>query len=496
MFIGKKLLPVSLLCALLAPTVLGKALVHWTMKAMPAAKRLGVSEIAIPWNADAKALMDEAREKGYRVYLETVPKQATVAAELATKEGIAGLIMEPAPSEERDAQELLQKLRSAYPKLTIRLLIPNGKRPQMRGQLVYERNGVLQVSSPTAQPWIDSNLAVVRLAQAFHPESTPLYTFAWGASDPLQKQLGPRAEDYALAVAETGAFHADLILELPENLQKALASDQPAAWAIWKQVRRFVEFYAAGNRAALRLVASVGIWTDSEESSYEALNLMARHNIPFRVLSKEALKTTSLKEIDVLVALANPEKEQFGIISDFATAGGTVVLVNVRGSFPWQSGKPLRNTDQAVVYGVGKGRVIEFSGAVTDPETFARDIRRLMTRERVPVSLWNSLTTLVIPYRDSHTGQTILELVNYQEEALQVQVQVKGFFATIHYETPESGCCESIAPRHVNGFTEFVVPHLVTAGRVHLQPATAQKDGHAPNRKEKSEDHAAKGPTQ
>jgi hypothetical protein len=496
MFIGRKLLPVSLLCALVAPTVIGKALVRWTMKALPAAKSLGVSEIAIPWNADAKALMNVAREKGYRVYLEAIPQQAAIAAELARKEGIAGLIMEPAPSGERDAEDLLQKLRSAYPKLTIRLLIPKGKRPQMRGPLVYERDGVLQVSSPTAQPWIDSNLAVVRLAQAFHPQSTPLYTFAWGTSDPLQKQLGPRAEDYALAVAETGAFHADLILDLPESLQKSLASDEPAGWAIWKQVRRFVEFYAAGNRGALRLVASVGIWTDSEENSYEALNLMARHNISFRVLSKEDLNTAGLKEIDVLVVLTTPEKEQFRILSDFATAGGTVVLVNVLGSFPWQSGKPLRSTEQAAVYGVGKGRVIEFSGAVTDPETFAQDIRRLMTRERVPVSLWNSLTTLVIPYRDSRTGQTILELVNYEEEALQVQVQVKGFFASIHYETPESGCCETIAPRHVDGFTEFVVPHLVTGGRVHLQPATAQKDGHAPDKEEKSEHRAAKGPTQ
>jgi len=480
MFIGEKVVPVFLLCALIAPGGMGKVLARWTEKAMPPAKSLGVSEIAIPWNASASALMYTARDKGYRVYLEATSQQAKDAAESAAKAVFAGLIIEPAVGNEREAQELLQKLRASYPKLDLRILLAQGKQPQVKGNLVYQRNGVLQVSSPTAQPWVDSNLAAVRLAQAVYPDAIPLYSFAWNATDPLQKQLGPRVADYALAVAEAGAFHSDLILELPENLQKSLANGEPGAWATWKQVRQVVDFYGAGNRAASKPEWSVGVWTDSEEKSYEVINLMARHNIPFGVLNKERLNTDTVKELDVLVAISAPEKEQIGILIEFAMAGGTVVLVNAQGTFPWQSDTPLRRSEFAVTYGVGKGRVIEFSGAVTDPETFAQDIRRLMTKERVPVSLWNSLTMLVVPYRDLRTGQVVLEFVNYEEETQEVQVQVKGSFASIRYGTPERSCCEAISPRYVDGFTEFVVPHLVTGGRVSLRPSAPEKKIGAP----------------
>ena len=53
-------------------------------------------------------------------------------------------------------------------------LIPNsdsscstadGKQPEMRGSLVIKRGSVLEVSSPTAQPWIDTNLALVKIEQ-------------------------------------------------------------------------------------------------------------------------------------------------------------------------------------------------------------------------------------------------------------------------------------------------------------------------------------------
>jgi hypothetical protein len=59
--------------------------------------------------------------------------------------------------------------------------------------------------------------------------------------------------------------------------------------------------------------------------------------------------------------------------------------------------------------------------------------------------------------------------VNYAQEPLEVQVRVKGSFSSIRYETPESGCCQMLAPVQREGFTEFVVPSLRIGGRVHLE---------------------------
>ena len=63
----------------------------------------------------------------------------------------------------------------------------------------------------------------------------------------------------------------------------------------------------------------------------------------------------------------------------------------------------------------------------------------------------------------------LLELVNYAGEPVQVQVRVKGSFKSIGFESPQHKCCELLAPVIHDGFTEFVIPQLTIAGRVHLE---------------------------
>jgi hypothetical protein len=313
-------------------------------------------------------------------------------------------------------------------------------------------------------------LPLVRFERSFEPTETPLYTFSWDLSDPVEQKLGPSATDYSLAVAEAGAFHADLLLEIPENQQEALAKGNAVALRDWAQVRTYLEFYGRGQRdRASETPARVGVMTDDYDLSYEALNLMARHNIGFRVLNASAArKANSFEELDILVVFSNPDAEVTKSIAEFAERGGIVVLVNLRGDFPWHASPPTKTNPHSVSFDVGKGRVIELGEAVTDPETFAQDIRRLMTKRRIPASLWNSLTTLVAAYPVPPAGETVLELVNYAEETVEAQVQVKGNFDSVRFESPEHGCCETLDPSHVDGFTEFVVPDLVIGGRVHL----------------------------
>jgi len=59
--------------------------------------------------------------------------------------------------------------------------------------------------------------------------------------------------------------------------------------------------------------------------------------------------------------------------------------------------------------------------------------------------------------------------VNYDGGSSEVQVQVKGKFHSVSYETPEKGRSEKLKTNEVNGFTQFVVPDLVVGGRVRLE---------------------------
>jgi hypothetical protein len=472
MRIWRKLRLAVLAVLLAAPMAMSKVYVLWTENAMPAPKTLGVSDLVIPWSDTVLDLVAAAEKAGYRIYLETGLQQAETAALAGSKAGIAGVFLQGKAAEGEQLEESAAKLRAKFPRLKFLVVDPGGKQPEMRGWLVFKQNGILQVSRASEQPWLDQNLVLVRYERAFNPSATPLYTFSWDRKDPLVQTNGPSPTDYSLAIAEAGAFHADLLLEVHERQQKGLAGDEKETLEDWEQVKRTLTFYDGRKDADKE--AAVGVLTDDYDTSYEETNLLARHNIPFRVLNSAEAKPKDLAGFDVVIAFAALGADLMQTLQNFAEQGGVVVLVNQPGKYPWNSAPATKNGETSVTYAVGKGRVIELGEPVSDPETFAQDVRRLTVRQHVPVSLWNSLTTLVVEYPGAKPGETIVELVNYSEEPTQVQVQVKGSFNSVRFESPEKGCCEALPAEHVDGFTQFVVDNLLGGGRVHLEGAAAK----------------------
>jgi protein-tyrosine-phosphatase len=444
-------------------------LVRWTSSALPPAKELGLNDLVLSWNDVLSAQVKAARKQGYRVYVEVPLGQAAAVAETGASD-LEGIILTVRQPERAELEKSLPKLRAAHPKLRFLVLNPDGKRPVMRGSMVIKRGSVLEVSSPTAQPWIDTNLALVKAEQRSLQGQVPLYSFSWGGpSGSGQQQPALTGADYSLAVAEAGAFHADLVLELDEHLQKALGEHDHEAWTLWNQVRSYASFYSHTSEQGMEAAANVAVVVDDLEATEEVMNLLARHNLPFTVLHPSNLKSEHLEGFDVVVMFAKPEREAAERIADLATQGKTVVVVEAHGSYPWQSHDAVRLNEHTVSYALGKGKVLELSEPVIDPETFAQDIRRLLGKDNVLMSLWNGLTTIAVPYREHGGTVKVLEFVNYAEEPLRVQVQVKGSFASIRYETPEGKCCKSLVPTTHDGFTEFVIPELRIAGRVHLE---------------------------
>jgi len=259
------------------------------------------------------------------------------------------------------------------------------------------------------------------------------------------------------------------VLPVHEAQQKGLASGSKNTLDDWARVKQYLEFYRAKDGSEAAAEARVCVLTEDFDATFEALNLMARHNIPFRVMKSSEVKGKDLAACDVAIAFAEPGKELAAALNDFAAKGGVAVLVKLQGPFAWESTGTGVNNGPSMTYTVGKGRVIQLKEAIIDPETFAQDVRRLMTKASVPVSLWNSLTTLVAAYPGTKAGETIVELVNYDEESSEVQVQVKGTFGSASYETPERGRSEKLKTTRVNGFTQFVVPDLVVGGRLRLE---------------------------
>ena len=454
---------------------------RWTQPDLPPARDLGISDLVVSWDRGTSSFVKIAHSQGYRVYAEVTLQQANTAAESVEEKGLAGLVLDIADSDRAAGESAFQQLRSAHPKVRF-LVLSQGKQPQMRGNLVIKRNSVLEVSSPTAQPWIDTNLALIRVQQRSHPEELPLYSFSWngstnGSNPGQQPAITPT--DYSLAVAESCSFQADLILELEEGMQRALIAQDLQAKIFWKEVRSYIDFCTHAGEQGLKPAANVAVVVDELDTSDEVMNLLARHNIPFKVFLPSDLRAENSAAFDVVVVFAKRDQTAYKRIANLADHGKTVVVVDAHGAYPWQTHEAVRVNEHTVSYAVGTGKVLELSEPVADPETFAQDIRRLLGKQDVLMSLWNGLTTIAVPYRGPGGTLKVLNLVNYAAEPVRVQVQVKGSFSAIRYEAPGQECCQSLVPVKHDGFTEFVIPDLMIAGRVHLEAeqAAAPKGG-------------------
>lgn len=451
----------------------GRVFVEWTQPAVPSAASLGVRDLVIPWGSDKTQLMNLAKERGYRVFVQVKAPDAAAAM----KEGLAGIIVEDDSSEpgQGTAQSAVQKLRSSYPGVTFLVLDSGGKQPQIRGNLVEKKNGALMVSSPTREPWIDSNVALVRFEQAFQPGQAPLFGFSWDLTDPLEQKVGPRAEDYELAVAEAGAMHSDVILPVHPNLQTGLAEGDKTAWREWARVKTYLSFYSKANNPEPQPVAEVAVITDHYQDAYEAMNLMGRRDITFRVLGPGDVTEQRLSGVQLAILFSHADASAAGALEAFARTGGTVLLMDQRGQFSWQK-LPAEKTANGTTFKAGRGEIIESSQPVGNPDEFAGKVRDLLHRQGPRIYLWNAVTTLAFAYHTPQAGGMVLDLVNYAQEPLQVQVRVKGSFPNIRYETPERGFYPALTPDIEKGYTQFVVSHLKIGARVYLRSEAKQPE--------------------
>ena len=290
-------------------------LIRWDLASIPSPQALGISTIVIP-AAQAQGIK-QALAQGYRVYVEI---DAAAAASFSPIEGTAGVIVNgPIASDVRE--RLAQRAK------IVRLAENRGKWPHIRTNWVTRNKDVLQVTNRSSQPWLENNEALIRIATAASPPGAPpvLLTYAWQPVTVADLDQGPRLENYLVAIAEAGSFGADLLLPLHERFERELMAGSPDARADWEEIRRFVDFYAWNVPAQHRPMANVGVVTSDPMRSFEMLNLLARHNLPFVTIVPAAVTAQTLAGLDLVVLLDEPTGGGRAAAAAFAEQGGAVV---------------------------------------------------------------------------------------------------------------------------------------------------------------------------
>jgi hypothetical protein len=450
----------GLLLLCFAASLHGEVLVRWDLDEMPARESLGISQMLVP--ADNGAAVQNAIALGYRVYVEV--GASNLASFSLPAGGLAGVVVKGEASPE---SLLALRNRLASSSARVLLLDERGKWPHIRQHQVTRRNDVLQVAGRTAQPWIESNGALLRIAQATQRGTPLLLTYGWEPLTLAEADEGPGLEHYLVAIAEAGSFGADLVLPLHGRFQRSLLLGRPPARAWWDEIRRYIEFYSWDLPGRYRPIANIGVVTAEPMRWYEVMNLLVRHNLPFELIAPERLSDGALSSFDLLIVLDQPAAARIEILTEFARRGGAVVVAGFEGRFPWQSVTPVRQTEGRVSYAFGKGRVVEMVDGVVDPNTFALEVRQILGREKRVIDIWNGITVLTAPYRDPGDTTVLVTALNYAHQPLPVQLRIPGIFSVVHYETPEDGMA-LLPHRHRDGQTEFVLPALRIGARVFL----------------------------
>jgi hypothetical protein len=212
--------------------------------------------------------------------------------------------------------------------------------------------------------------------------------------------------------------------------------------------------------------------------SFEVMNLLLRHNLPFDLIQPSGLQGADLSSLDLLVVLDQPTGSAPAIMMDFARNGGAVIVAD-KGSemrprdshAPWTGLQAVARSDHRVTYEVGAGRVIEMLQPIANPDRFALDVRQILGAGRRVIDIWNGITVLATVLEAPGGETRLVTALNYAHQPLPVQLRVRGTFPLVHYESPDEPL--TLLPHtHRDGYTEFVLPALRTGARVFLSGTT------------------------
>ncbi|HZT32238.1 MAG TPA: hypothetical protein VFA33_20285 [Bryobacteraceae bacterium] len=303
----------------------------------------------------------------------------------------------------------------------------------------------------SAEPWIESNIWMVRFLR-FQSGRRPIW---------IDQQPNPSAAgDYIRCVADAAVAGGRWMVSLDDDLRMRLYQRDAAALATWQRIASYLRF--AEDHADWRgfqPYGNVGVLFDAAaqdaEFADEYLNLVARRQVPYRLIPRSSLRPAALAGFRAVLAptLAPPTETERKILRDFAEQGGLLVTGPA-----W--GNPPKDDPYAEVP-TGKGRVAVYREDPPDPGDLARDLLELLPPEVMGLSVFNVPSTISYASTTASGKSVLIQLLNYAgTPSVRVTVRFNGIFKTARLYTPENPPAELAARATADGRTEVAIPRL------------------------------------
>ena len=208
-------------------------------------------------------------------------------------------------------------------------------------------------AGPTGLPWLDTNGWFIQLARARFAGQV------WTMYDPPGKGVVILPQRYAIAISDSEAAGGRWLVSLDPSLRAGLTDGNAAAREAWAAIANTLSFFERHREwKAYRPLGVVGVVSDFRgdnfELSGEILNLMARRDLPFRVIWKSQAVAQPFDGLKALVYADSeqPPAELHRKMLTFVEQGGLLITGPQRGT----EGKSTGNATCPVRFAcIGKG---------------------------------------------------------------------------------------------------------------------------------------------
>ena len=332
---------------------------------------------------------------------------------------------------------------------------------------------------PTNLPWVDSNGALLAMAQALAPNQA-----AWIVVDP-PKQAKPTVENYLLTVADTEAHGGRWVISLDDQMRAGLAAKSTPTVEAWKKVTDALAFFeqnkAARNYERMGRLAIMSNFAEPDRFlGQDSLSMLPRLREPFRVIARAQALAASLKDLQGIfyVDQEPPEPKLRQKLIAFVNGGGTLF---VRANWPKPEGTPIQlsSAETYLLFNlrkVGKGRLAVAKEAEIDSYFVCVDIQNILSHRGDPARLYNG-SSMNYFYQASPQGrQGVIHVLNYSRRSGgdNALLYLKTPYRSARFVSPEIASPVALqwvpqSSPYETGGAELTLPRIAVYGAVQME---------------------------
>ena len=422
------------------------------------------TEIALRWSERDPKLVSLLKEGGITTVL--LPNR-NEAFETACRK--AGLKVEALA----DIRFLaLDAIGGAAPNATVALT--NGIWPGVsRGPRIDEDEFTAGAS---AAPWVDANGYLYGMLRALYPDRPALVGYLPDEKGGVKPEMILPYDSLELALVEGWANGGNYLLSLEPRYQAKLLLGEAKALAAWRRLGRTARWLIEHGRLfGQPTFPVITLLVEANGGLAEVSNLLYRQNASPALAPAANPPSPDPSRVLALVAVGiqAPRAEIRRRILSHAEAG-TSLIVDAAGDNAWWRDprlKPVKRQEDRDFYSLGRGQVVAYREAVSDPYNFAFDVIDIVTQKRRAVRLWNAPTAIALATSSppgANRGRALVHLINYGSRLEgEVLVAVEGSYSRASWLSPE-GPARSLPAAGRETTTEVTIPELARVGAIML----------------------------